>query len=242
MTFTREEIDRVNNPIGSLWILFFVQPIRRIALPFILNRTSITPVHLSIINLVLTTLAFTSFCSGTRFGFIAGAILSQVAFLADSMDGTVAKLKGSGSVRGIILDGSFDVVRMFLLPIGLAIGIWSENKEPIIFILAYCFLFITLAENIIARIISPVRIYKNTFMELNRFEILVIKTRDMLEKKKLRLVFFGFNEREALALFLGPLCGLSEEALSLSVVLAIPFLLLRFLLDYATFKQQLLES
>jgi len=67
-------------------------------------------------------LAAAAFATGSRLGLIAGAVLLQVAFTFDCVDGQIARYTRTFSALGAWLDSVFDRGKEYLVYAGLALG------------------------------------------------------------------------------------------------------------------------
>jgi hypothetical protein len=72
--------------------------------------------------MLLGVLAAAGFATGERWGMIAGAVLLQVSFTTDCVDGQLARYTRQFSKLGAWLDSVFDRTKEYLAFAGLAIG------------------------------------------------------------------------------------------------------------------------
>jgi phosphatidylglycerophosphate synthase len=85
-------------------------------------RLGLTPNQITVASMLLGVLAAAGFATGERWGLIAGAILLQLAFLTDCVDGQLARYTQTFSAMGAWLDAVFDRTKEYLVYAGLAIG------------------------------------------------------------------------------------------------------------------------
>jgi phosphatidylglycerophosphate synthase len=85
-------------------------------------RRGWTPNAVSIVSLAIGLAAAAAFAAGSRAGLIAGAVLLQVSFAADCVDGQLARYSGKSSRLGAYLDSMFDRTKEYLVYAGLAVG------------------------------------------------------------------------------------------------------------------------
>jgi phosphatidylglycerophosphate synthase len=85
-------------------------------------RRGWTPNAVSIGSLAIGLAATAAFAAGSRAGLIAGAILLQVSFTADCVDGQLARYTGKSSSLGAYLDWMFDRMKEYVVYAGLAVG------------------------------------------------------------------------------------------------------------------------
>jgi len=82
------------------------------------------------VSLLIGILAAAAFATGERWGLVAGAILLQVAFTTDCVDGQLARYTRTFSKLGAWLDSMFDRSKEYVCFAGLAIGA-SRAGDPV---------------------------------------------------------------------------------------------------------------
>jgi hypothetical protein len=85
-------------------------------------RAGLTPNQVTVIALCIGLLAATAFATGERAGYIAGAVLLYLSFVADCVDGQLARYTGQFSKFGAWLDSVFDRAKEYAAFAGLGIG------------------------------------------------------------------------------------------------------------------------
>ena len=85
-------------------------------------RRGISPNAVTIASLVIGVAAAAAFATGERAGYVAGALLAYLAFVADCVDGQLARYTRTFSKFGAWLDSVFDRTKEYVLFAGLAIG------------------------------------------------------------------------------------------------------------------------
>lgn len=85
-------------------------------------RHGLTPNQVTVASMVLGALAAAAFAVGSRTGLVAGALLLQVAFTTDCVDGQLARYTRRFSKLGAWLDSVFDRGKEYLVYAGLAVG------------------------------------------------------------------------------------------------------------------------
>ena len=81
-----------------------------------------TPNGVTTLSVFIGLLAAAGFATGERWGMIAGAILLQLAFTFDCVDGQLARYTRTFTKLGAWLDSVFDRTKEYLVFAGLAIG------------------------------------------------------------------------------------------------------------------------
>jgi hypothetical protein len=100
---------------------FFVSPYSKYVARWAARR-GLTPNQVTAASALLGAAAAVAFAFGTRAGLIAGAILLQVAFTTDCVDGQLARYSRRFSKLGAWLDAVLDRAKEYLVYAGLALG------------------------------------------------------------------------------------------------------------------------
>lgn len=100
---------------------FFVSPYSKHLARFAARR-GWTPNAVSTASFALGMAAAASFALGTRASLVAGALLLQISFTVDCVDGQLARYTRTFSKLGAWLDSVFDRTKEFLVYAGLALG------------------------------------------------------------------------------------------------------------------------
>jgi phosphatidylglycerophosphate synthase len=85
-------------------------------------RRGISPNAVTTVSMAIGTLAALAFATGERAGLIIGAVLAQIAFTTDCVDGQLARYTRTFSRFGAWLDSVFDRTKEYVIFAGLAIG------------------------------------------------------------------------------------------------------------------------
>jgi hypothetical protein len=85
-------------------------------------RARLTPNQVTVLSMCVGVLAAAGFATGHRWGLVAGAVLLQLAFMLDCVDGQLARYTRTFSRFGAWLDSVFDRGKEYLVYAGLAIG------------------------------------------------------------------------------------------------------------------------
>jgi hypothetical protein len=99
-------------------------------------RRGLTPNQVTTASMVMGLLAAAGFATGERWGLVAGAVMLQLAFTTDCVDGQLARYTRQFSKFGAWLDSVFDRAKEYLAFAGLAIGA-SRAGDPV-WLLACC--------------------------------------------------------------------------------------------------------
>jgi hypothetical protein len=108
---------------------FFVSPYSKYIARWC-ARHGFTPNQVTTVSLGIGVLAAAAFATGERWGLVAGAILLQLAFTTDCVDGQLARYTRTFSKLGAWLDSVFDRAKEYVVFAGLAIGA-SRAGDPV---------------------------------------------------------------------------------------------------------------
>jgi phosphatidylglycerophosphate synthase len=89
------------------WTVLVVDPVALRVLPHLVDRRRITPDGLSLASLVLALAAGVGFRGGW---WVAGAVLFELHFVLDCLDGKLARVRGTQNPRGGFVDLACDLV------------------------------------------------------------------------------------------------------------------------------------
>jgi phosphatidylglycerophosphate synthase len=107
--------------VDGFFTTFFVSPYSRYLARWA-GRRGLTPNQVTTASIVLGGLSAACFATGERWGLVAGAVLLQIAFTTDCVDGQLARYTRQFSELGAWLDATFDRAKEYLVFAGLAIG------------------------------------------------------------------------------------------------------------------------
>jgi phosphatidylglycerophosphate synthase len=108
---------------------FFVSPYSKYIARWAARR-GLTPNQITTVSMLIGALAAAAFATGERWGLIAGAVLLQVSFTTDCVDGQLARYTRQFSRLGAWLDSVFDRTKEYLTFAGLAIGA-ARSGDPL---------------------------------------------------------------------------------------------------------------
>jgi phosphatidylglycerophosphate synthase len=114
-------LDQAVKGSDGFFTTFFVSPYSRYIARWA-ARVGLTPNQITLMSLFVGVLAAAAFATGERAGLAAGAILLQLAFTLDCVDGQLARYTRTFSKLGAWLDSMFDRTKEYIVFAGLAIG------------------------------------------------------------------------------------------------------------------------
>jgi phosphatidylglycerophosphate synthase len=126
----RIALDAAVKGSDGFFTTFFVSPYSRYLARFAARR-GWTPNAITTLSMAIGLLAAAAFATGSRPGLVAGAVLLQVAFTADCVDGQLARYTRQFSKLGAWLDSVFDRGKEYVVYAGLALGAWRGFGEDV---------------------------------------------------------------------------------------------------------------
>ncbi|MGD9685632.1 MAG: CDP-alcohol phosphatidyltransferase family protein [Desulfobacter sp.] len=137
--YTLSEVEKVLQR-KSWWAMLFILPIARRLSLFFINRTGISPNAITLGSFIFVVGAAIAFSSGSPAGLIIGAVLFEINYLFDCVDGTVARVKQLGTPLGAYLDPVLDRWRIVILSLSLAWGQYAVTGSTTTVWLLFCYL------------------------------------------------------------------------------------------------------
>ena len=123
----------INKPVDSWWTVLVIDPIAMRVVPALVPLRWVTPNGLTVVALALGVGAGVAFLWGPLW---VGAVLFQLRFLFDCLDGKLARARGAGSARGAALDLTTDVVTITWCYAALALRVVLAGSAHVALIAA----------------------------------------------------------------------------------------------------------
>lgn len=114
------------------WTVLVVDPIALRILPALVPRQRITPDRLSVLSGLLSLLAGAGFLAGW---YVPAAIVFEVAFVVDCLDGKLARLRHTPSPRGGFLDLACDLLGTGWCYAALGVSVFRHTDRAVIALL-----------------------------------------------------------------------------------------------------------
>jgi hypothetical protein len=111
------------------WASIFSGPLANRLLEPIADMRAITPNHVTTFSLFIGILAAVCFWRGAYWSLVCGAILVQLSFVVDCMDGQLARYRQQFSKFGAWFDRISDRVKDFLYYFSLAMGFFLNHGD-----------------------------------------------------------------------------------------------------------------
>lgn len=139
--FTLEDVHQAYKAKDAWWTVLLVDPVAsRLVVP-VANYTNITPNQISLVSFILGMIAAYNFYVGSTVALVTGAILYHISFILDCMDGKIARLKGTGSMFGVLLDIMLDHIRVIICGVSLITGQFQLTGDHTFLLLGLLFIF-----------------------------------------------------------------------------------------------------
>lgn len=111
------------------WARTFCGPVANIFLIFIAEKNFITPNHVTTFSLFLCVIACGFICTGVQPYLMSAAVLVQLVFIVDCLDGQLARYRNQCSNFGAWYDRVTDRVKDFLIYFSIAWGHYSVYDD-----------------------------------------------------------------------------------------------------------------
>lgn len=122
-------LDSSVKAIDGFFTTFFVSPYSKHIARWCARR-GLNPNQVTAFSMLLGVLAAAAFATGERWGLVTGAVLLQLAFTFDCVDGQLARFTRTFTPLGAWLDSTFDRLKEWVVFAGLAIGA-SRAGDPV---------------------------------------------------------------------------------------------------------------
>lgn len=224
-TLSPTDVRRALKPVDAWWTALVIDPLAIRILPMLVRVRRLTPNVVTGIAFVVGIFAVAAFGTGH---LRAGAVLIELRFFLDCLDGKIARLRAITSPLGAVIDRLADAVTM---PAAFAAVGWSlsatgglDSRLALLPALACCLLSVSALSLDVARSGRDAK---------PAIEMAGQTSRLVLFARKHRLVLTPSTvEAEAVGLFLGPLV-LSGHALGTVELAVVGLYLLLLLRDVA---------
>jgi len=226
-TVTPKEADRAMS-LKTWWALPLIQPMARHLVVLVVNRTSLTANHVTMMAIAFRLVTFFCFLFASRSLLIVGAISYFFAYVCDCADGTIARIKNESSELGRYLDHVSDLVGDVLILGALS---WSQNllMEPWVWAMAFMHIAECYMSYLAGFAISSHEGTLGGFSLFRRFN----HYRQWFFAKNVKS-FFSFPDYTALVFVLCPLLGIPSVGLSVGFYFLLIIILYTVLASFVT--------
>ena len=129
------------------WSRVFATPVSHLILGFVGEWKILTPTRLTLFSFFLSIVSAILIASGRATGLLVAALVIQLSYILDCMDGQLARYRETSSQLGSFLDKSLDFIKFPMLIFALAWESYTRSQliTPIIYaflaVFFACFLF-----------------------------------------------------------------------------------------------------
>lgn len=205
MQFYKYNEIRKDQSGNSWWEQIILRPIIHKFVWLIANYTKFTPNQITIISFLFGLISAYSFLQGKPFYLLIGAILYEISFLLDCIDGRIARLKGLKSSIGGYLDIMTDIIKYSFIIVCLVYGQYLLTKDISLFLYGYLFIFLELVTVTHKYIISYHTNNKETAKTLFQNRSFLMKIKLYIDpENKLGFLPLSAVEAETIAFFIFP--------------------------------------
>lgn len=122
-TYSLADVRAVCKPRDAWWTVLLVDPIACRLVRLLASRTSVRPNQVTAVAFLLGMCSAACFAMGEWKFFALGALFFHLGFIADCVDGKLARLTGTGTPFGQWMDFILDQVRLVVCSFALAYGL-----------------------------------------------------------------------------------------------------------------------
>jgi phosphatidylglycerophosphate synthase len=149
--------ERTYKSRDAWWTVVIVDPVAVHLVRWVAPHRAITPNRISLFAFALGLGAAACYALADPVYLVVGALLFHVAFVADCVDGKVARLNGSGTAFGAWLDYMLDRIRVVTCTVALVGVQWVRTGEDYWLVLGGVIAFLEMFHNLNALEIARVK-------------------------------------------------------------------------------------
>jgi phosphatidylglycerophosphate synthase len=101
------DLERAKKYPDAWWTVVAIDPLAMRVLPHLVHRPRVTPDRISLVSFGFALLAVLAFLDGR---LVLGAVLFELRFFTDCLDGKLARVRGTSSERGAFVDNAGDLL------------------------------------------------------------------------------------------------------------------------------------
>lgn len=131
----RQKLRATFKPREEWWSRVFATPIAYGLLHLVADWKVLTPNRLTVLSFILTLLTGVLILSGVGGALLAAAILLQVAYIFDCMDGQLARYREVSSAFGSFLDKWSDYVKFPAVVLALTLEAYSRDGSVVVWVM-----------------------------------------------------------------------------------------------------------
>lgn len=138
--YTLDDVRQTYKGKDAWWTVTLVDPVASRLILLTANYTNMTPNQISLLSFAIGMIAAYNFYLGSAVALLMGAVLYHISFTLDCMDGKIARLKGTGSMFGVLMDIMLDHIRVAICGVALTVGQFQRTGDHTYLYLAFLFL------------------------------------------------------------------------------------------------------
>jgi phosphatidylglycerophosphate synthase len=113
-----------------LWNAYVCRPLAAVVVSAVAG-TRVTPNQITLVALVVAVGAAAILCACPAYwGLVLGAVVFELSYVLDCADGMLARLRGTASTAGHLLDFLMDELKAFLILAAVAVRLYRERDDP----------------------------------------------------------------------------------------------------------------
>ncbi|GEM_PF-4968892 len=101
----------------------------------LISSTTLTPNNITIISFLLLIPAALGFITGEFLWVLIGAIIINLSYIFDSVDGEIARLKNMKSLKGAMIDSVTDRIGDVIIYMSISFGLYIRFNNPLFLII-----------------------------------------------------------------------------------------------------------
>lgn len=101
------DLSRAKKYPDAWWTVIAIDPLAMRVLPHLVHRPYVTPNRISLVSFVFAVASALAFLDER---FVLGAVLFELRFFTDCLDGKLARIRGISSERGAFIDNTADLI------------------------------------------------------------------------------------------------------------------------------------
>ncbi len=233
-SYTLEQVIRLRPTVQTLLLKWLLQPLAERITLVLANRGTVSPRQVTLMSAGIGTLAAIAFLVSMNW---LGMLFFLAAVVLDLVDGKLARLMGTGSAFGIMLDAFNDIYRI----IAVALAIIITQNQMITSSLMLIFVGLHFGEFLVNQDINRVaQLWKTTTTPvLNQRETTLLAWSEKLKLYGLKLVLLHYQERLLIVFGLGAMTGDWNLWLIIAITITSLDYYLKYYFDLALVKKHL---
>ncbi len=235
--FQMSDVVRFRPEIQTVLQKWVLQPLaERLTLKFA-NQGNLTPRHITMLSAGFGTLAALAFLLQLNW---VGMLSFLLAIILDLVDGKLARLTGSGTAFGIILDAISDIYRVLIAALAIVVSV----DHSALALLMIVFVGLHFGEFLVNQDIFRVsKLWKETSVPaITSFQQRLLNRSQLLKKYGLKLICLHYQERLMILFGFGAVTQKWTTWTLVAIVVTLLDYYFKYHFDLALIKQHLQED